>query len=60
LLRNRSFENARPTFHPTFAIADQTSNRNDAASRKLHIPEEVLAVIIGLIPVVVFYLLTVN
>jgi len=43
-----------------YAMSDQTSNRNDAANRKLHIPEEVLAVIIGLIPVIVFYLLTVN
>jgi hypothetical protein len=42
------------------AMSDQTSNRNDVASRKLHIPEEVVAVIFGLIPVIVFYLLTMN
>jgi hypothetical protein len=43
------------------AMNDQTSNRKDAASRKLLIPEEVFAVIFGLTPVViVFYLLTVN
>jgi hypothetical protein len=40
-------------------MSDQTSNRIDAASRKLHIPEEVVAVIFGLTPVIiVFYLLT--
>jgi hypothetical protein len=44
-----------------YAMSDQTSNRKDAVSRKFLIPEEVVAVIFGLTPVViVFYLLTVN
>jgi hypothetical protein len=42
------------------AMSDQTSNRSDAASRKRHIPEDVIAVTFGLTPVIVFYLLTVN
>jgi hypothetical protein len=44
-----------------YAMSDQTSNRNDAADRKFHIHEDVMAVIFGLTPVIiVFYLLTVN
>jgi hypothetical protein len=44
-----------------YAMSDQTSLRNDAANRKLHIHEDLIAVIFGLTPVIiVFYLLTVN
>jgi hypothetical protein len=44
-----------------YAMSDQTSNRNDAANRKLHIHEDLIAVIFGLTPVIiVFYLLTVK
>jgi len=35
-----------------YAMSDQTSNRNDVASWRLHIPfEDVVAVIFGLTPV---------
>ena len=45
-----------------YAMSDLTSNRNDVASWRLHIPfEDVVAVVFGLTPsIIVFYLLTVN